>query len=176
MMNLETQKESVTKAAKTVVDGTKTASTKAIDFSTDVATTAAGKAKELFARTKDLAGTGVDKVTAVKVGDKNVGERVDATVETVQSAVDVDQITGQVAKLREQIESVLENWKESFRPSHDDAKTPVAEAKAAAAKKPAAKKPATKATAKKPATKATAKKPAAKKPATKKPATKATNK
>ena len=163
MINLETQKENVTKAAKTVVDGTKTASTKAVDLSTDAATTATDKAKELLALTKEFAGTGLDKVTAVKLGDKNVGEHVDATVGSVQSAVDVDQITEQVAKLREQIESVLGTWKESFRPSQDDVKDDVEAPKAKTTAKPAAKKATTTKATAKPAAKKAAAKPAAKK-------------
>lgn len=168
MINIDTQKENVTKAAKRVVDGTVSAGTKAVDFSSDAATNVAEKAKALLSRSKELASEGIDKVTAMKVGDKNVGEHASATVDTVQTAVDVEKISEQVAKLREQIEGALGSWKDSFRPSADEVKT----VKAPAAKKPAAKKAAPKAA----AGKAAAKKPATKKAATEKAAPKATAK
>ena len=97
-------------------------------------------------------------------------------VEELTDRMDIDQIQDQVEKLRDQLEGVLSNWRESFRegtksetpaPKTTAAKKPAA--RKPAAKKPAAKKPAAKkAAAKKPA----AKKPAARKPAAKKPATK----
>ena len=74
-------------------------------------------------------------------------------VEELGERVDLDQIQDQVERLRDQLESVLGNCREGFRPDKPAAKKP-------AAKKPAAKKPATKKPA---AKKATAKKPAAKK-------------
>ena len=79
-------------------------------------------------------------------------------VEEISERVDLDQIQDQVEKLRDQLESVLGNWRESFRADKPAAK------KAAPAKKPAAKKPAAKKA-------APAKKPAASKPAAKKPTT-----
>ena len=136
---IETQKEAVTKTAKTVVDSTVAAGTKAVEASTGAATTAADKVKDILGKSKSLAETGMHKVTSVKVGDKNVGEYAKTTVDSVQSAVDVDQISGQVTKLREQIEGVLGSWKESFRPSTDTPK------KAAATKTVAPKAPARKA-------------------------------
>lgn len=170
MIDMSTQKEAVAKTARNVVDGTVSAGTKAVEASAGAAETAADKLKDVLARSKTFAETGINKVTAVKVGDKNVGEHAHATVETVQSAVDVDQITDQVAKLREQIEGVLGNWKETFRPTTEATPEPVADkpAKKAAATKTAAKKPATKKATKKPATK----KPAASKTTAKKPASK----
>jgi len=51
------------------------------------------------------------------LGEKNVGERAQSTVDTVQEKIDVDQIQDQVAKLRDQIEGVLGTWKESFSPA-----------------------------------------------------------
>ncbi|MCZ7534029.1 MAG: hypothetical protein M5U23_11620 [Acidimicrobiia bacterium] len=172
MINMDTQKENVTKAAKTVVDSTVSAGSKAVDYSTETASDLAEKAKELLARTKDLAAAGIDRINAVQLGDKNVGERVEETVETVSSAVDVDQLSEQVAKLRDQIDTMLSAWKDSFRPSSNDVKETV---------KPAATEPATKAeaktaTKKTTAPKATTKKATATKPAAKKPATKAASK
>ena len=176
MIKLNIQKANVTKAAKTVLDETVSVGTKAADFSSHTATTAADKAKAIYAQTKELASTGIDKVTDVKVGNKNVGERASATVDSVQSAVDVEKISGQVAKLRDQIEGALGSWKDSFRPSGDQVKASKASTATKPASKPAAK-PAAKATASKPAAKpaakATASKPAAKK-TTAKPVAKAT--
>lgn len=99
-------------------------------------------------------------------GRKITGQIQDAkVVEQVQHAVDVEQLQEQVEKLRDQLESVLVNWRHGFRPATEEKPAP---APKPAAKKPAAKKPATKKpAAKKPATKAATKKPAAKKPAPK---------
>ncbi|MCB1245677.1 MAG: Rho termination factor N-terminal domain-containing protein [Acidimicrobiia bacterium] len=131
---MDTRKEQVTKTAKTVVDGTIAAGNKAVEFSTSAATTAADRAKELLAATKDAANTGFEKVSAFKLGDKNVGEHAKTTVDSVQAAVDVDQLTEQVSKIRDQIEGVLGTWKESFRPTTNVKKS---------ASKSAAAKPAT---------------------------------
>jgi signal transduction histidine kinase len=90
-------------------------------------------------------------------------------VEELSERVDLEQIQDQVERLRDQLESVLGSWRDSFRPVKPAAKKPAARKPATrkpAAKKPAAKKPA----AKKPAATPAAKKPAAKKPAAKKPA------
>ncbi len=103
------------------------------------------------------------------------GERItkrlsdNSVVEELSERVDLDQIQDQVERLRDQLEAVLGNWRESFRP--DKPATKKTAAKKPAAKKTAAKRPAAKRTAaKKPAAKRTAtKKPAAKKPAAKKP-------
>jgi cell division septation protein DedD len=86
-------------------------------------------------------------------------------VEELSERVDLEQIQDQVERLRDQLESVLGSWRDSFRPDKPAARK--AAAKKPATRKPAAKKPA----AKKPAPKPAAKKPAAKKPAAKKPAT-----
>ena len=100
---------------------------------------------------------------AKKLSDSNM-------VDELSERMDLDQIQEQVEKLRDQLESVLGNWRESFKAETKSADKPAAKAPAAkkpAARKPAAKKPATTA-AKKPAAKktTTARKPAAKKPAT----------
>ncbi len=90
-------------------------------------------------------------------------------VEELSERVDLEQIQDQVERLRDQLESVLGSWRDSFRPVKPAAKKPAARKPATrkpAAKKPAAKKPA----AKKPAATPAAKKPAAKKPAAKIPA------
>ncbi|MEE8492304.1 MAG: histone H1-like repetitive region-containing protein [Acidimicrobiia bacterium] len=92
-------------------------------------------------------------------------------VEELSERVDLEQIQDQVERLRDQLESVLGSWRDSFRPDKPTARKPAAKKPATrkpAAKKPSAKKPAAKPAAKKPA----AKKPAAKKPAARKPAAK----
>jgi hypothetical protein len=100
-------------------------------------------------------------------------------VEEIQERVDIEHLQERVEKLRDQLESTLTNWRDSFAPQ-DEEKAPAAKKPAAStATKPAAKKAPAKTatkttTAKKPAAKATAaKKPAAKK-APAKTATKAT--
>ena len=90
-------------------------------------------------------------------------------VEDITGRVDLDQIQGQVNRIREQLDEMVAAWRDSFRPEGQKETVPVEEkpndkpaaktaTKQAASKKPPAKKPA-------------AKKPAAKKPATKKPTT-----
>jgi len=84
-------------------------------------------------------------------------------VEELEHRMSIDKVQDRVEQLRDQLESTLNNWRESFVP----------EAEKAPEAPPAAKKPATKAATKKPATKKPAtKKPAATKAATKKPAAK----
>jgi hypothetical protein len=97
-------------------------------------------------------------------GEKLVaGIRDGKMVEEISQKVDLDQAKEQVSKLRDQLEDMLDTWRQSFRP--EQAATPATPApKTAAATKPAAKSSATKAS--------TTKKPAAKKPAAKKPAAK----
>jgi polyhydroxyalkanoate synthesis regulator phasin len=186
MMDLTTQKEAVTKAAKDVSDSTVEFAGKAKDLgmssaksATETASDYMDKAMELGGTTADsaadvfksflgkaqtLSGKSIEKVSDVKVGEKKVGERVQATVDTVEEKIDVDQIQDQVAKLREQMEHMLGSWKESFRPS-STVTAPVTE-KVPAKKVPAKKAPAAKA-------KATKKAPAKKTAAKKAPATKA---
>jgi hypothetical protein len=116
-----------------------------------------------------------------KEGEKVTKDlRNGAMVEELQERLDLDNIQTQVEKLRDQLESALVNWRESFSPSAADkpvAKAPVKPAvkattvKKAPARKPAAKKPVAKATT---AKKAPAKKAPVKKAAAKKPAAKAT--
>ena len=118
----------------------------------------------------------------VEEGEKLTSQVRDrATIEDLRERVDFDQLQDRVEKLRDQLEDVLVNWRESFMPEPaKEAEEKAPAAKKAPAKKPAAKKPAAKkapaaakkAPAKKPAAKkaptatkkAPAKKPAAKKP------------
>lgn len=72
---------------------------------------------ELFESGKDFAVQGYTSVKEFKIGDKAVSERAHATVETVSEAIDVEQIQDQVTKLRHQMEGVLQNWTDTFRPS-----------------------------------------------------------
>lgn len=165
-------REYSTSAATTVADGTSVAADRAVAFGTDTAATVSATAKNLLEQTKEFTVTAYGSIKEFPLGDKKVGERAQATVDTVSDKIDVEQIQDQVSKLRHQMESVLSTWKDTFRPA-DQSAAPAA---------PATEKPATKTTAKKaPATKAstktTAKKAPAKKTAAKKaPATKATTK
>lgn len=169
MIDLTTQKEAATKAAKDVTDSTVEFAGKAKDLGMAAADSATDVFKSFFETAQSLTGRGIEKVSEVQVGEKNVGERAQATVDTVQEKIDVDQIQDQVAKLREQMEHMLGSWKDTFRPSTKVTEQPVekvpakkapAKAKATTTKKAPAKKTTTK---KAPATKATAKKATAKK-------------
>ncbi len=113
---------------------------------------------------------------AAKEGEKLTGKLRDRNmVEELSSKVDLDQIQGQVEKLRDQLENVLAGWREQFRSEVKDVKpaastkrTPATKAtpartttakKATTTRKPTAKKaPAKKAT--------TTRKPTAKKATT----------
>ena len=139
MIDLTTQKEAVTKAAKDVSDSTvdfagkakdlgmssaKSATETASDYmdkAMELGSTSADSATDVFKsfmeKAQSLTGKSIEKVSEVKVGEKNVGEHAQATVDTVQDKIDVDQIQDQVAKLREQMEHMLGSWKDSFRPS-----------------------------------------------------------
>ncbi len=91
----------------------------------------------------------------VAEGERLSGEVREGKVMTeIKERVDFDQLQDRVEKLKDQLEEVLSNWRESFKPGGDDADGEKPKAgKTATAKKPAPKK------------KATAKKPAAKKKA-----------
>lgn len=194
MIDLKTQKDAATKAARTIADGTVEYATKAMDFGVDTAKSVAGNAGAYFDKAKDfgssaadtatetartffekaqgLTGKGIEKVSEVQVGEKNVGERAQATVDTVQEKIDVDQIQDQVAKLREQMEHVLVSWKDSFLPATRVTEE-VAEASPKKKAAPAKKVPVKKATSKAAATKkATPTKTASTKAASTKAATK----
>jgi hypothetical protein len=186
MIDLTSQKETATKAAKDATDSTVEFAGKAKDFGMSSAKTATDSASEYLDRTMEFGVTAADaaleavkvlmlqamsltdkglgRVGDVQVGQKNVGERVQATVDTVEEKIDVDQLQDQVAKLRDQMEHVLVSWKDSFRPSATVTEVVVEEKavpkkaatkKASTAKKTATKKAATKKT---PATKAATKK------------------
>ena len=90
------------------------------------------------------------------------GEKILARLKEgkVVEKMDLDQAKEQVGKLRDQLEEMLDTWRQSFRPEKAEVKTAKPAAKSTAPKKPAAKSTAPK----KPAAKSTApKKPAAKK-------------
>ena len=189
-MNLDTPRDAASKAVQTVNETTTQAGTKAREY-TETATetlkgatetaqsvvteygstavaTVSGTATSLLDQTREFALKGFDRVKDFQLGDKNVGERAQATVETVSERIDVDQISDQVKKARHQMEGALSTWVETFRPSGKASDTKAATT--TTTKKPAAKKPA----AKKATTKAstTTKKPAAKKTTTKASTTK----
>jgi hypothetical protein len=159
-------KEVTTTTAKTVNDNPLVVKVK--ELGSSAANTSTETARNVFDRASTAASTALEMVSGLPLGGKNVGERVEQTVDTVQDKIDVEQIQDQVAKLRHQIDGVVESWQESFRPS---SATPRVEAevtetvkKAEAATKTATKKATT--TAKKTAT--TTKKAAPKTTATKK--------
>jgi hypothetical protein len=90
----------------------------------------------------------------VAEGERLSGEVRDGKVVTeIKDRMDFDQLQGRVEKLKDQLEDVLANWRETFKPGEEAEETEEPEAK------PATKKPAAKA--------GTTKKPAAKKPAAK---------
>jgi hypothetical protein len=185
MIDLTTQKETATKAAKGVSDSTVEFAGKAKDLGMSSAKTATDSASEyldtamefgltaadaafeavkvLMDKAMNLTDKGFEKVNDVQVGQKNVGERVQATVDTVEERIDVDQLQHQVAELRDQMEHVLVSWKNSFRPAASA--TDVVVKERVPVKKTAPKKTATK-------TRATTKKAAPKKAAPKKTAAK----
>ena len=79
-------------------------------------------------------------------GERLSGEVRDAKLVTeIKERVDFDQLQGRVEKLKDQLEEVLTNWRETFKPGQDKsgAEEPKV-AKKAATKKPATKKPAAK--------------------------------
>ena len=165
-------------ATETLKGATETAQSVVTEYGGSAVTTVTGTATSLFDQTRELAKKGFVRVKDFQVGDKNVGERAQATVETVSERIDVEQLSDQVKKARHQMEGALSTWLETFRPSTKEpaekpaAKKPAAKKATTTAKKPAAKKATT--TAKKTTT--AAKKPAAKKATTtaKKPAAKKT--
>jgi hypothetical protein len=90
-------------------------------------------------------------------------------VEQVQARVDVDMLQEQVEKLRDQLETVLTNWRSGFKPNSSAAKPATVVEVVSQPTKPAAKPAARKPASKKPAAKKTAtRKPAAKGPTAKK--------
>ncbi len=154
-MDIKLPKEAAKKAAFVVVGAPVVVGRKIKDFSTKMMTDAQEQLDEYAVEG--------EKVTK-QLKDRNV-------VEEIEQRMSIDKVQDRVEQLRDQLETTLTNWRESFAPEVEKAKEePKPAAKKPAAKKPAAKKPAAKATTKKaPATK----KPAAKKPAAKKETVKA---
>ena len=152
-MELKNTKELAKKTAVVVVGAPVVVSRKVKDFGTKMMTDAQGQLDEYAVEG--------EKVTK-QLKDRNV-------VEELEHRINIDKVQDRVEQLRDQLETTLNNWRESFTPEEEKKAAPAA--KKATATKPAAKKaPATKAT----ATKAPAKKaPAKKATATKAAATKA---
>lgn len=86
----------------------------------------------------------------VTEGERLSGEvREGKVVSEIKERVDLDQLQHRVEKLKDQLEDVLTNWRDTFRPGDDteaaDAEAePATKATGQATKKPAAKKPAAK--------------------------------
>ncbi len=135
-------------------------------------------AKELSTK---LAGYG-DKITAeahtvideyAKEGEKVTKQlRGNNVVEEIQNRVDLEKVQDRVEKIRDQLESALQSWRESFSPegAKEAATKVTVEAEAVEAKPAAAKAPAKKAPAKSTATKAAPAKTTARKTTTTKKA------
>lgn len=82
----------------------------------------------------------------VTEGERLSGEVREAKLVTeIKERVDFDQLQGRVEKLKDQLEEVLTNWRETFKPGQDKSEgdEPMAAAETTA-KKPAAKKAAAK--------------------------------
>ena len=82
----------------------------------------------------------------VTEGERLSGEVREAKLVTeIKERVDFDQLQGRVEKLKDQLEEVLANWRETFKPGQDmsESDEPMAAAETTA-KKPAAKKAAAK--------------------------------
>jgi hypothetical protein len=60
-------------------------------------------------------------------------------VEELKDRVDFEQLQGRVEKLRDQLEDVLANWRDTFKPQEAEKAEVVSKPKQAAAKKPAPK-------------------------------------
>lgn len=157
MIDTNTVRETATKAAQDATDSTIGLATKAKDIGTAVARNVVDNAGTYYDRAKEfgvtatdattetarttyerlqtLTGKGIDRVSDMQVGEKNVGERAQATVDTVQERIDVDQIQDQVAKVREQMEHVLISWKDTFRPAEPEQVKVVTPTKKTATKK-----------------------------------------
>ena len=151
-MDLKAPKEVAKKTAFVALGAPVVVARKLKDFSSKLMSDAQGQLDEYAAEG--------EKVTK-QLKDRNV-------VEELEHRMNIDKVQDRVEQLRDQLETTLNNWRESFAPEAEKAE-PKKEAAKPAAKKPAAKKPAAK---KAPASKATAKKAPAKKPAAKKPAAK----
>ncbi len=144
-MDMKAPKEAAKKTAYVAVGAPVVVARKVKDFGTKFMSDAQGQIDEYAAEG--------EKVTK-QLKDRNV-------VEELEHRMNIDKVQDRVEQLRDQLETTLNNWRESFVPEAEKKAEPKKEAA-----KPAAKKA--------PATKATAKKPAAKKPAAKKPAAKKT--
>jgi pyruvate/2-oxoglutarate dehydrogenase complex dihydrolipoamide acyltransferase (E2) component len=160
-MNLTAQKEFAAKAFYAAVGAPVVAGRKMKDYMSKFAEYGDKMTDEAQERFDEWAKEG-EKFTK-QLQDRNM-------VEEIQHAMDLDKVQDRVEKLRDQLESALDNWRESFAPGEKPAepakpapKAAPAAKKAPAKKAPAAKKTTPKTTAKKaPARKAPARKPAAK--------------
>ena len=162
-MSREAQKAAVAKAMHAAVGVPVIAYRSVKDFTVNMGektTEVTGKVADTFTKGYSNAATEGEKVTA-QIRERKV-------VEEIQEKVDLEQLQEKVGRLREQLESTMTTWRDSFTPAAKPAEK--APAKATAAKKA----PATKTAAKKaPATKAPAKTAAKSTTAKKEPAAKA---
>ncbi len=114
--------EGAQKTAYAVIGAPKVATKRVAEYSTKMSDTAR---KEF-----DAWVTEGEKITAHL--------RDGSTLEELRERMDFDQLQGRVEKLRDQLEEVLANWRETFTP--EETKDVAKPAPKPAAKKPAAKK------------------------------------
>lgn len=82
----------------------------------------------------------------VTEGERLSGEvREGKVVNEIKERMDFDQLQGRVEKLKDQLEDVLTNWRDTFKPAEDEAAAKPAAKKPAATKKATTKKAAPKA-------------------------------
>lgn len=97
-------------------------------------------------RIADLAGKGWSALQKefeawVAEGERLSGEvREGKVVTEIKERMDFDQLQGRVEKLKDQLEDVLANWRETFKPGEAEATTATEEAVAEQPKKASAKK------------------------------------
>ena len=170
-------KESILKALKNAVHFRGLAADETV---TVVVTSGGGGAQTVFSYQVDNT-TGNPAMVQGKLQDLvsgNVRGHSVLTISAMKGDIDsfaedkltLEQFQEKVEVLREQLETVLQNWREQFTPGVAAPKPVKVEVEKAEPRKPAAKKPA----AKKPAAKPAAKKTTAKKPAAKPAAKKTT--
>ena len=124
------------------------------------------KLKEFSSKTMSDAQGQIDSYA--KEGEKMTKQLKERNVvEELEHRMNIDKVQDRVEQLRDQLETTLNNWRESFTPDEVAKKAPVKPAAKPAAKKAPAKTTAKKAPAKKAPAKTTAKKAPAKAAASK---------
>ena len=141
-MDLKASKDVAKKTAFVAVGAPVVVARKVKDFGTKMVTDA---------QTQFDAYEKEGKKLTKQIKDRNV-------VEELEHRINIDKVQDRVEQLRDQLESTLNNWRESFIPAAEESAKKTAAAKPAAKKAPATKATAKKASAKKAPAKATASK------------------